>query len=413
MGGVATRRVVSGSGSSLLIGASFSVLAACSDPPALELGQRQLDIIRGVPAASADLDHTGALLYHVRSSGAEGILCSATLIGPETLVTAKHCVAPLVAFERVGIDVSWARGPDFNTPLELVPIAAFARSPIETGGAFGYGSDVAIIHLERPVAVTPAVVKPFTAELLGQSFITLGYGISTPDGVVDGLRRSGSETVTAVHGNIYEALFGDFETFVEWWVTGLTSDADFLELIAQNPGSVDLGALSTEYASWVLLDQHEAVAGTKPGDTQSCTGDSGGPLATIGADGRFETYAVVSGGASSARSVCDFGQVFATFGPVTFPFVEAAAGWTDPCADVDARGDCDGNVARRCETSFANAVRRLVERDCGALGQRCVMAATGAECGEPEGGITDAGASIPSDAAADAGVPLDAAFDAN
>jgi hypothetical protein len=358
------------------------LVTSCNEPPQIELERRSLDVIGGTPAASEAFDHTGALLYRVRASGTVGLLCSATLIGAETVVTAKHCVAPLVAFERVGIDVSWARGADFNAPIERVPIAAFARSPLEQGGAFGYGSDVAVVHLERPVGVLPALPRPFTGDLLGQTLVTLGYGVSTAEGAVDGLRRSGRETVSAVDGNIYQAFFGDFETFVEWWVTGLTSNIDYLAVIAENPSSVDLDALAAEYASWLLLEQHEAVAGTAVDDTQSCTGDSGGPLGRVGDDGRFETFAVVSGGPRSASSICDYGQVFATFGPSTFPFLEAAASWIDPCGNVDARGECDGPVARRCQTSFANGVRQLVAEDCGAMDQSCALSLDGAACSD-------------------------------
>lgn len=362
------------------------LVTGCSEPPAVELARQRLDIIGGTAAPGAAFEHTGALLYRVRASGDVGLLCSATLIGAETVVTAKHCVAPLVAFERVGIDVTWARGADFDAPTELVPIAAFARSPRDEGGAFGYGTDVAVVHLERPVDVTPALLRPFTSDLLGQTLTTVGYGISTADGAVDGLRRSGRETVSALEGNIYQAFFGDFESFVEWWVTGLTSETDFLAIIAANPGTVDLDALATEYASWSLLAEHEVVAGTGAEDTQSCTGDSGGPLGRWNADGHFETFAVVSGGPRSAVSVCDFGQVFASFGPETYAFVAARASWTDPCGEVDARGVCDGAIARRCETRFANDSRALVEQDCGASGQSCVLDAQGATC---RGGVID------------------------
>lgn len=398
-------------GTTLLL-ALGPLVTSCSEPPARELAQRQLDIIGGNVAPSEAFDHTGALLYRVRASGNVGLLCSATLIGPETVVTAKHCVAPLIAFERSGIDVSWARGSDFNAPSELVPIVAFARSPIETGGAFGYGSDVAVIHLERPVTAPLALPLPFTSDLLGQTLTTVGYGISTADGAVDGLRRSGRETVSAIGGNIYQAFFGDFESFVEWSLTGIVSATDYLAVIEQNPDLVDLAALSTEYTSWSLLEQHEAVAGTSADDTQSCTGDSGGPLGRIGEDGRFETFAVVSGGPSSESSACDFGQVFASFGPETYPFVAAAASWTDPCGDVDARGECQGSIARRCETSFASAVRRLTEQDCGASGQSCARGARGAACADVEGENPDSDADAGVAAALDAATAHDATPDA-
>ena len=110
--------------------------------------------------------------------------------------------------------------------------------------------------------------------------------------------------------------------------------------------------------------------------------------------------------------MCDFGQVFATFGPETYPFVRAAASWTDPCGDVDARGECDGAIARRCETSFASAVRRLTERDCGASGQSCVLGSLGAQCAEGESEIPDSDADAGVVTVVDAATAHDATPDA-
>ena len=365
-----------------------AAVAACSAPAERELAQRGFDIIGGLPAPSPELDHTGALVYRIRATGDVGVLCSATLIGPETVVTANHCVAPLVAFERVGIDVSWARGANALEPEEQIPIVAFTRSPLPQGGAFGYGADVAVIHLERPVAVTPAVVRPFSSALLGTSMVTLGYGVSSAAALGDGRRRIGRETLVATEGRIYEAMFGDFESFVEWKLTGATSDADALQALALDPTLGDLAALTREYDDFRLLEGYEVVTGKGAGDTQSCEGDSGSPLALVAADGAFETYGVVSGGVDSARSACDFGQVFATFGPAVYQMLEQERGWTDPCGELDARGVCEGSVARRCQTSFASALRGPSEQDCALLEQDCVTTDAGAACAAavPEAG---------------------------
>jgi hypothetical protein len=293
-------------------------------------GERAFDVIGGLRAPSPELDHTGGLVYYVRDTGATGLLCSATLIGPQTLVTANHCVAPLNVFARIGIDVTWAEGANYHEPTEAIPLAGFVPSPLPDGGAFGYGADVAVIHLARPSTVTPAAIRPFSYDLLGQSLVTLGYGVSSAAGVNDGWRRIGRETVVATSGRIYEAMFSDFESFVEWQLTGDTSDADALAALALDPTLTDLEAQRAEYDRWQLLEQYEVFTGKAPGDTQSCEGDSGSPLGRIAADGSFETFGVVSGGANSARSACDNGQVFATFGPEVFALLERERNWLSP-----------------------------------------------------------------------------------
>jgi Trypsin len=310
-----SRMVSKGWGSALLLaGVACSAATEDSSNGRHEgTAQRHFDIIGGLRAPSPELDHTGGLVYYRRDTGATGLLCSATLIGPQTLVTANHCVAPLSTFARIGIDVSWARGANFREPQEEIPIAGFVPSPIPSGGAFGYGADVAVIHLAWPAAATPAVVRAFSHELLGRSLVTLGFGVSSAANVTDGWRRIGRETVVATRGRIYEAMLGDFESFVEWQLTGDTSEANALAAVELDPALADLPALREEYERWQLLEEYELYAGNAPGDTQSCEGDSGSPLGRIAADGAFETFGVVSGGANSARSVCDNGQVFATF----------------------------------------------------------------------------------------------------
>jgi len=348
---------------------------ACGDPrldatwlergpearPPGELAALASPILGGLVAPSPELDHTGALVYRVRATGEVGPLCTASLIAPETLVTAKHCISVLPIFERIGIDVLWARGADFNAPADLIPLAAVAGAPSEEPGLSGYGRDVGVAHLDRPVLdITPLGIRRFTADLLGASMVTLGYGVSSANGSIDGRRRSGRETIARVEGNAYEALLGDFESFVELVVTQQVTAADILPRIAEDPTLADLEALRLEYAAGLLLPEHEAVTGKAPGDTQSCEVDSGGPLARVSAEGEWETYGVVSSGLRPLRPFCDFGQIFATLGPVSFEFLEAERGWTDPCGDVDGDGRCRDGVFERCETNFTGGLRRLV-----------------------------------------------------
>jgi hypothetical protein len=374
------RLAITGVLSWLFLGCGDERISA-SDPLPDELGRLDQAIIFGLPAPSPQLDHTGALVYRVRATGETAPLCTASLIGPQTLVTAKHCIVVLPTFERIGIDVLWARGADANNPVQLIPIVAAAGAPGDEPGFAGYGRDVAVAHLDHPPeGVAPIEIVPFSRELLGASLVTLGYGVSSAGGLIDGLRRVGRETVSAIEGNAYAALFGDFESFVELVATGEMTDSDILPRVEEEPTLVDLEALRREYDAGTLLSEHEVVAGKAASDTQSCEIDSGGPLGRVNAEGLFETYGVVSAGPRLERPICALGQVFATFGPVTLPFLEAARAWEDPCGDVAVAGQCAGSVLQRCDSSFAAGLRRLANVDCAADGQRCVSAGGAAGC---------------------------------
>jgi hypothetical protein len=367
------------------------VVGACSDRPdgpgALELGLAAQPIIGGLVASNPLLDHTGTLSYRVRESGDTGALCSASLIAPQTLVTAKHCISVMATFERVGIDVFWAPGPDFNQPLELIPVVAVAGAPGDEPGFAGYGRDVGVAHLDAPSEGVPLLgIQPFRRDLLGVSMVTLGYGISSAAGVIDGLRRVGRETVSQVEGSAYAGLFGDFESFVELVVTGQSTELDVLPQVEANPTLANLPALRAEFDAAILLPDHEVVTGKSPGDTQSCELDSGGPLALVNENGDWESYGVVSAGPRLGRPICAFGQVFAVFGPLTYAFLESERIWDDPCGELSALGRCEGDRLVRCESSFATSVRRRVEVDCSASGSACRVSGEGASCSAPGAG---------------------------
>jgi hypothetical protein len=379
-------------------GAGCSAPGSSGDTPGGGFGRASQPIIGGLVAPSPLLDHTGTLTYRVRETGATGPLCSASLVGPATLVTAKHCISVMPTFERVGIDVYWTPGPNYLEPLDAIPVVAVAGAPGDEPGFAGYGRDVAVAHLDRESVGVPLLgIRPFSRELLGTSMVTLGFGISSADGIVDGLRRVGRETVSQVEGSAYAGLFGDFESFVELAVTTRSTELDILPIVAADPSLGDLAALRAEYDAASLLPDHEVVTGKAPGDTQSCELDSGGPLALVAEDGSWESYGVVSAGPRLPRPICALGQVFAVFGPLTYPFLEAERSWQDPCGDVAVSGRCNGDQLSRCESSFSSGVRRLVEEDCAAAGGTCTeLTPGGAVCS-----VGDAGA--PPLAAADAG----------
>lgn len=357
-------------------------LACNSNSGDTPLARREQSIISGTVVQSEELDHTGALVIVTPEAG-RAVFCTATLIGAETVVTAKHCALTLLEAELLGLPVEWVTGPSaLVDAVERIPVAAVALAPPHEGGFLGIGRDVAVVQLDHPADAPFIEPAGLTDEDVGQSMLSIGYGVFTASGAQDGQRRVGTEAVAALRGNAYQAIFGSFENFVEWSFTGLVTSSNFLA--GPTPGplllNLVLPGLRAEFQAAQLLDGYEAVTGRAPGDTQTCSGDSGGPLALRDAGGTWQTYGVVSGGLSSARSVCDFGSVFAVFGPETLAFLQEARSWEDPCGDVSALGECQGALAVRCQTNVFDDVRRLIQRDCAALGQVCALGQSGADC---------------------------------
>ena len=335
-------------------------------------------IIFGVDASSAELNHTGGLVAVFPGDSPE-LICTGSLIGPETVVTAKHCVDILPYIEASGYSIGFAIGPDSAAPDELIGVAGFQTSPGDTGGFVGYGRDVAVLHLDHAPTIPTTYAEPrlLTDSRVGERMVTVGYGVHGATGGFDGKRRIGRETVAAVEGYTYEAIFGDFESYVEWWFTGQVTDDDYLE----NLDGSQLDYLYDSYISLVLYPEHEAVTDAGEGNTQSCHGDSGGPLMRVTREGTWTTYGVVSGGFYSLRMACDFGTVFSTFGPESLEFVRTAREWQDPCGEVTQGGACDNGYAIRCESNLAYGVREVIEEDCIAQGEQCVVVDGNAVCG--------------------------------
>ncbi len=354
---------------------------ACSAPPTSVAGVMSAELIGGLVAWSPELDHTGALVRVDADSGKNEIVCSATLISTEAAVTAEHCVRLLAAFQRLGQLVAWAGGPDVNNPAHFSLVVGVEHAEgTEQPGAAGFGYDVAVVHLDEPIDVAPAVVRPFDSAAIQGSMVTLGYGMPAAWAAPDGMRRIGRETVSALRGRLYEAIYGSFDAYAERQLANAGA-SDRLGVTVSTP---DEGSLRAVYDSTLLIPEHEVVTRTLGQNTRGCRGDSGGPLMRVSEAGDWETYGVLSGGPSSSRAECDFGQVYATFGARTFPLVSGARGWTDPCGSTSTVGTCSGSVLSRCEVDLVAGARRLVSEDCQRSGQRCVTSVVGVQCGGTE-----------------------------
>jgi hypothetical protein len=203
-----------------LLAAIAALAAGCATTDSDNLEAISEDVIGGVPAYSHALDAVGALgsSYDTDGDGrgdAYYPFCTGTLIAPTVVLTAEHCIGG----DMTG--VAFLIGASAYAPDRVVPALAAVAETTIVGGVQGLGSDVAIVHLAEPVLdVTPLVVAPFPADLIGQRFTVLGYG-AQDNTERAGTRLAGALTLRGTSGRIFEHLFGSFPAFLDQGVPRL------------------------------------------------------------------------------------------------------------------------------------------------------------------------------------------------
>ena len=198
---------------------------------------------QAIANGTADVSHQNVFLL-VRESQDSGALCTATLIAPNLLLTARHCVSPSAGDEHVLCGDSVLGDPyppsafiatNDAQPSKSSAIFHAVDVRIPGLGQDTCGYDVALITLKENVpsdASTPAVPRIDREVTPGELYTAVGYG----------LNELGSPT----HGRME--------------LQGLSIECE--------PGSCGDGVESTEFR----------------GETGICSGDSGGPA--FDADGK-------------------------------------------------------------------------------------------------------------------------------
>jgi hypothetical protein len=284
--------------------------AEVSDEP---LGTTTQSIIDGAPAESEKYEAVGALVYVIPELGVVEVICSGTLVAKKAIVTARHCTPSIDFALENGLNPSFAIGPDAFSPTQLLPITSYVAAPPGPEGLLlDGGRDVAVAYLaSAPTGIKPVKLGQFDHGMLGQQFKLVGYGIHDFAGTY-GQRFAGVGTARALKGRWYELLFdGDYEAYLEWY---------FTDSAAAIPSEEEAAEWWDIYR---LEKKYELLAGGLPGESVSCSGDSGGPLLAKRGS-HLTTYGVNFAGEQTFSTVCGLGSGYLVFNRKMLDFVEDA-----------------------------------------------------------------------------------------
>jgi len=392
--------------------------AACNSGDDERAEEANAPIINGADALSPTFNAVGALgrRYTVGFRS----FCTATLISPTVVLTAKHCAVdnagdPASPAHTTTGTIYFLVGPNSRQPLKAIKATAVTPSSIYRGGYTGLGSDVALYTLSEPITdITPLKVldTPPAASDVGGQFIAMGYGVQNAQGS-SGTRKFGKITLRAVNGAPAPLAFDNVDEYVQ--------AIDSMNPEPMTPDQAD--AARAGFDRPMSLD-YETFVGAADTDVQVCNGDSGGPLLKE-VNGKLVVYGVASTTMTKTGFLCKNGGIYATFGASTrqviarsinetcWPKADGqlecglAAGprtceiWNNPDAGVantspDAGPPSDFEVCLQ-KTCCAETTACFGDPECSAL-RECFLGCPA--IGADAGGVSDDGGVENPDAAA-------------
>ena len=164
--------------------------SGCGDPSTRPAARWQSAVVGGERSSA---EHDGVVMISLRFEDGAWAVCTATLVSPWILMTAKHCIAPVKPGEFVCTgggevldDGSGAGTFGAAAPADSIDVqVGVAPPPPVTRGAAVYATesehacrnDVAVVVLERPIDWVPVVpIRQDPAVRIGESVTLLGYG---------------------------------------------------------------------------------------------------------------------------------------------------------------------------------------------------------------------------------------------
>ena len=348
-------------------------------PPDEGVGISEDAIANGYAAPWSLFNPVGALA-NALPDGSYRSFCTATLVAPNLVLTAKHCTS----FGKMDEPVFFAIGFDSSHPDRVVEVNKFVWERTVSNSVTLLGADAGIgvlaeaISNIQPVSLVAANTfhhLPYANGLIWPGFmIPVGYGYQTDthDAPVTpnspfGTRFLGISRVAGISGDGY-------------WPT-VYGAANYAEFRADTIASGVLTEPLTQAQEDDILDKWNNGLILSPSDvvalspTNPQPGDSGGPLLRF-KHGRLKSYGIASGVIVSTGddddTIAKRTTIYTAFTPEVLHFVDSAK----TCGTVPIQGQCNGATVERCSGINEGSPHIITE----ACANTCAQTPAGASC---------------------------------